>query len=275
MKSGLLAAALSALLTLPAAPLWAQPEAPPAAVKIKPKARLARDADAPETSRGGGGGLIQPDVSLLDAPTSSVLDYGGYSSQTRFFAAGGLLETVSFGVFHKLNIGGSLNIDGLIGNDRTVRARAPGVQVKYRFYEGDRYIPSFSLGFDAQGYQYSTTDKRYNQRQRGFYVVGSQELGLPGLQAHPSLNISDFDTNAFFASFPFSYNIRDKVLLMMEWDNVNNFRDSRINSGLRVYMTPNFHLDFGVRGIGQGGRYPDGSPRGPERIVQLRYAGNF
>jgi len=214
-------------------------------------------------------------VNLIDAPTSSVLDYGGYSSQTRFFSRGGLLQHVSFGVFHRLNLGASANIDGLIGNERVVRVRAPQVQVKYRFHEGDRYIPSFAVGFDGQGWLYSSADKRYNQRQRGFYVAGSQELGLPGLQAHPSFNISDFDSNAIFGSLPLSLNIRDKASIMVEWDNIANWSDSRLNSGLRVYVTPNFHLDLAVRGIGQGGRYTDGSRKGPERIVQLRYSGNF
>ena len=29
------------------------------------------------------------------------------------------------------------------------------------------------------------------------------------------------------------------------------------------------------RGIGQGGWYADGDPRGPERVVQIKYSGNF
>ncbi len=250
-------------------PVFAQGETAP--VKIKPKKELP----AREAKDDAGGSLLQPDVNLVDAPTSSVLDYGGYSSQTRFFSQGGVLQYVSFGVFHRLNLGASANVDGLIGNERVVRVRAPQVQVKYRFYEGDRYIPSFAVGFDGQGWLYSPTDKRYNQRQRGFYVAGSQELGLPGLQVHPSFNISDFDSNAIFGSLPLSLNIRDKASIMLEWDNIANWSDSRLNSGLRVYVTQNFHLDFAVRGIGQGGRYPDGTRRGPERIVQLRYSGNF
>jgi hypothetical protein len=35
------------------------------------------------------------------------------------------------------------------------------------------------------------------------------------------------------------------------------------------------NVDFAVRRIGQGGFYADGSQRGPERIVQLKYSGSF
>jgi len=239
-----------------------------APIKIRPKL-------PPAPERSSHGGLNAPEVSLIDSPTAGTLDYGGYSAQTRFYAQGGVLQYVSFGVYPRLNLGASLSINGLIGNERTVRVRPPEVQVKYRFYDGDRYVPSAAVGFDGQGFDYSPTEKRYHHRQRGFYVVGTQELGCPGLQAHPSFNISDFDSNSIFGAIPLSYNIQDKVTLMLEWDNINNFDDSRLNSGLRAYLTPNFFIDFAVRGIGQGGRFSDGDARGPERIVQLKYSGNF
>lgn len=219
--------------------------------------------------------LLQPDVDLTDSPTAFVLDYGGYSARSRFYSSGGVLQYLSFGVFPSLNIGASLTADNLIGSDTTVRLREPGVQVKYRFYDGDRMLPSLAIGFDGQGYLYDQMRKRYNQRHRGLFLAASQELGLPGLLLHPSVNVSDFDSNSFFGALALSYNIQDKVSFMTEWDNINDIDNSRFNSGLRIYMTPGFHLDFAVRGIGQGGRYSDGISRGPERVVQIKYNGSF
>ena len=234
-------------------------------VKIK-----AKDSKSSSDS-----GLLAPDTDNIDAPTTAVLDYGGYSSRSRFYSNGGILQYVNFGVFQSLNIGASLTMDGIVGNQRTVRLRAPTVQVKYRLFDGDNWVPSFAVGFDGQGFDYNNTDRRYNNRQRGFYVVASEELGIPGLMIHPSFNISDFDTNSVFGSIPLSYNIMDKVEPMIEWDNINNWMDSRFNAGLRGYLTPHFSIDFAVRGIGQGGRFSNGDPRGPERVVQLRYSANF
>lgn len=239
------------------------------AVKIKPKASASR---AVHTARDGG---VQPDTDVIDAPTTAVLDNYGYSARSRFYAKGGLLQYLSFGVYPGINLGASMASDGLIGDEEHVRMRAPTAQVKWRFYEGDNEMPSFAVGFDGQGYRYNVTDRRFNQRQRGFYVVATKELLVPGFQIHPSFNVSDFDTNGIFGSLPLTINIRDKAEFLAEWDNINNWSDSRLNLGLRAFLTPNFHVDFAVRAIGAGGFYGDGARRGPERVVQLKYSGSF
>ncbi len=230
---------------------------------------------APPAPEERGGVMLLPDTQLIDIPTAAVADHGGFSSRTRFFSNGGVVELLSFGVYPRVNIGASENIDGLIGNDPPVRITRPELQFKYRFYDGDRLIPAFAVGFDGQGYLYNRQSKRYNQRQHGLYVIGSQEIGLPGLLGHAGVSISDFDSNDIGGLLALSANIQDKVMPMMEWDNINNFHESRLNLGARFYILPNFHFDFALRGVGQGGRYSDGVVRGPERIVQFKYTGNF
>lgn len=259
---------LAGLLLLAASAARAE-EATSSAVKIKPKAsRAARSA---RVSDGAG----TPDTDGIDTPTTAVLDNYGYSARSRFYSRGGLLQYLSFGVYPGINLGASVAVDGLIGDERNVRMRAPTAQVKYRFYEGDNSFPSFAVGFDGQGYRYNTGIRRFNQRQRGFYVVASKELGYPGIQLHPSFNVSDFDSNGIFGAIPLSINIRDKASILLEWDNISNWSDSRFNAGIRAYLTPNFNVDFAVRAIGAGGFYGDGAPRGPERIVQLKYSNSF
>ncbi len=275
MRTSLLAAFLLALpwagaraASVPEAPADVKP------VKIRPKMPEAGGARSGAESRAGAG-LNAVETGLVDVPTAAVLDYGGYSSQTRFYSHGGLLEWVSFGVYPRLNLGASLAVNGLIGNDTAVRIRPPEVQVKYRFFDGDRLLPALGVGYDGQGFDYSPAEKRFHDRQRGFFLVATQELGLPGLQAHPSFNISDFDSNSICGAIPLSYNIRDKAQVFFEWDNINDFNDSRVNSGLRVYLTPKLRADFAVRRIGQGGVFSDNTSRGPERVVQLKYTGSF
>ena len=254
----LLAAALLA------APVVRAEDAP--ATKIRPKARksmAARD------------GAVQPETEIIDAPTTAVLDNYGFSSRSRFYAQGGILQYLSFGVYPGVNLGASAAVDGLIGDERHVRMRSPTVQLKYRFFEGDSELPSLAIGFDGQGYRWNSGTRRFNQRQRGFYVVATKEVGVPGFQFHPSFNISDFDSNAIFGALPITLNIRDKATFLMEWDNINDWSSSRLNMGLRAHLTPRFNVDFAVRAIGAGGFYSDGVPRGPERIVQLKYTHNF
>jgi len=244
-------------------------DAAPAPSALKIKAKAAREARA---AREGSG---TPDTDGIDTPTTAVLDNYGYSACSRFYSSGGLLQYLSFGVYPGINLGASVAVDGLVGDERNVRMRAPTAQVKYRFYEGDNAMPSFAVGFDGQGYRYNPGLRRFNQRQRGFYIVATKELGFPGIQLHPSFNVSDFDSNGIFGAIPLSINIRDKASILIEWDNIANWSDSRINAGLRAYLTPNFNVDFAVRAIGAGGFYGDGAPRGPERIVQLKYSNSF
>ncbi|UPT74115.1 MAG: hypothetical protein M0D55_20240 [Elusimicrobiota bacterium] len=258
---------LAAALLLAASAARAQ-DGTSSSVKIKPKASSASHARA---SSGG----LQPATEVIDAPTTGVLDNYGYSARSRFYANGGVLQYLSFGVYPGINLGASAAVDGLIGDERHVRMRAPTAQVKWRFYEGDNELPSFAVGFDGQGYRYNSGTRRFNQRQRGFYVVATKELGAPGLEIHPSFNVSDFDTNGVFGSLPLSINIRDKATILVEWDNINNWSDSRLNLGLRAHLTSNFNVDFALRAIGAGGHYSDGVRRGPERIVQLKYSSAF
>lgn len=232
-------------------------------------------AASPSPSGSPRASLLSPDTDLIDLPTAGVLDHGGFSSRARFFSRGGVAEWLSFGVYPRVNIGGSLSVDELLGTGSPVKVARPELQVKGRVFDGDRVIPAFAVGFDNQGWLYNRVDKRYNQRQRGLYFVGTQEIGVPGLQAHGGMNISDFDSSFVFGFLGTSLNVSDKVLLMAEWDNIRNYRDSRVNMGLRVYITPNFGFDFAGRGIGQGGNYSNGVSRGAERVVQFKYIGSF
>jgi hypothetical protein len=219
--------------------------------------------------------LIETDTMIIDAPTAATLDPGIFAVQSRFYSGGGLLQYVSLGVFNGLNIGASMSGDGLVGNAPSIGLRTPQAQIKYRFYDGNRYMPALAIGYDGQGYDYNRVTHSYNEPGRGFYLVGSRELGLPGLEIHPSINVSNVNPNAVFGALPLTYTIKNKVALLVEWDNIHNFVDSRVNLGLRFYVTTHLEIDIAARGVGQGGYYSDGVLRGPERIVQLRYIGNL
>lgn len=248
--------------------------AAPAAAQKRMRSGKAEGAP-PEEEGGRPRGLLPPDTELVDTPTAAALDVGGFASRTRFFNRGGALEWLGFGVYPRVNLGASLHVDQLLGTGSPVQLTRPELQVKWRFFDGDRLIPAFALGFDGQGTFYNRPIKRYNNRQRGLYVVGSQEIGLPGLQAHAGMNISDFDSNGVFGVMALSLNLYDRVKIMAEWDNIQDFFESRLNFGLRFYINPSFHGDFALRSVGQGGTFSDGIPRGPERIAQFKFTGHF
>jgi len=264
---------LAACLLIPA--LAAPAAAKPRLAAQSSPARAEKSAPDSGAGPGEAPSLIEPDTQLIDVPTAGILDVGGFATQTRFFSQGGVLQWLNFGVVHRVNIGASLNVQKLVGTDSPVQLTRPELQLRFRFYDGDRVIPAFAVGYDGQGYLYNRPDKMYNQRQRGLYLTGTQEIGLPGLQGHAGMNISDFDSNAIFGFLGLSFDMRDRAAVIAEWDNIHNYSESRVNLGLKVYVAPNAYVCFAVRGVGQGGAYSDGVSRGPERVFQFKYTGNF
>lgn len=219
--------------------------------------------------------VMLPDTELIDQPTAGILDYYGFLAKTRFFHNGGVLGWLQFGVLQRLNLGASMQADRLIGTESSIRFVRPEIQVKFRFYDGGQYIPALAIGYDGQGYFYDSGRKKYQEKGRGIYLAGSQEVFVPGLLVHPGFNVSDFDSSGVFGFIGVNYTIEEKLSLMMEWDNINTIKDSRFNCGTRIYVTPFFHLDLAVRGIAGGGHFKNGQARKPERIIQLRYNSNF
>jgi hypothetical protein len=223
-----------------------------------------------------GEAVVLPDVEMLDIPTAGILDYYGFLVKTRFYSGGGVLGALNFGVLERLNMGASMTVDRLVGSDSPIKMRRPEIQVKFRFYDGGYYIPAAALGYDGQGYYYNPDSKKYLEKGKGLYLAGSKEIGVPGLVLHGGFNVPDFDNNYLFGFLGMNYTLEDKVAFMAEFDSLFHSGDpSRFNVGTRVYITPYFQLDLGLREAGRNGKFENGISRKAERIVQLRYTTSF
>ena len=232
-------------------------------------ALAAKDKDKDEA-------VALPDVELIDVPTAGILDYYGFMAKTRFYSGGGVLGALNFGVQERLNLGAAMTVDKLIGSDSGVKMRRPEIQVKFRFFDGGYYIPAAAVGYDSQGYYYDPGAKKYLEKGKGLYLVGSKEIGVPGLALHGGFNIPDFDNNYLFGFLGLNYTLEDKVAFMLEYDNLFHTNDpSRLNAGTRIYITPYFQLDLAVREVGRNDTFSSGVPRKAERIVQMRYNTSF
>ncbi|MHB0996367.1 MAG: hypothetical protein ACYC2I_08370 [Elusimicrobiales bacterium] len=227
-------------------------------------------------SKDAGEAVVLPDVELIDVPTAGILDYYGFMVKTRAYSGGGVIGGLNFGVQERLNLGASMAVDKFIGSDAGVKMRRPEIQVKFRFFDGGYYIPALALGYDGQGYYYNPDAKKYLEKGKGLYIVGSKEVGMPGLALHGGFNVPDFDNNYLFAFLALNYTLEDKVAFMFEYDSMFHSDDpSRFNAGIRSYITPYFQLDVALREIGRSGEFANGWPRKSERIVQLRYNTSF
>jgi hypothetical protein len=92
-----------------------------------------------------------PVMELIDVPTAEVLDRYGFDSTFRFYSGGGMLAKTHFGVFPRLNVGFSLDADGFVG-DQAVDLHKPTLNVRFRFFDGQRNLPALALGYDGQGF---------------------------------------------------------------------------------------------------------------------------
>ena len=226
--------------------------------------------------KAAGEAVVLPDVEMIDVPTAGILDYYGFMFKTRFYSAGGVLGALNFGVLERLNLGAAMTIDKLVGSDSGIKMRKPEIQVKFRFYDGGYYIPAAAVGYDGQGYYYNPVSKKYLEKGKGLYLVGSKEIGVPSLVLHGGLNVPDFDNNYLFGFLGVNYTLEDKIAFMLELDNMFHSNDpSRLNAGTRIYITPYFQLDLAMREIGRNGKFDNGDSRKAERIVQMRYNTSF
>ena len=233
---------------------------------------------AKDKEKDKGENVVLPDVELVDVPTAGILDYYGFQVRTRAYSGGGVVAGLNFGVLERLNLGTSMMVDRLIGSASPIKMRRPEIQVKFRFFDGGYYIPAAALGYDGQGYYYNPDSKKYMEKGRGLYLGGSKEIGLANFVLHGGFNVPDFDDNLLFGFLGANYTLEDKISFLLEYDNLFHPDDpSRFNVGARIYITPYFQLDLGVREIGKHGHFNDAlsTPRKGERIVQLRYNTNF
>lgn len=223
--------------------------------------------------------IVTPDVSLIDIPTAGVIDYANFNLKTRFYNNGGVLTYINAGILQNITLGASFMIDNLIGSNSPVKMVRPEMQLKFRFYDGGYYIPALALGYDGQGYYYDRSIKKYMQKGKGLYLVGSKELFFPGFMTSAGFNIPDYDEGYLYSFVGFNYNMDDKLNLMLEFDNMfHSDYPSRINAGVRININSNFFVDVAFRNIGKNEKFPNGWDNKIERIVQFNtsfYLGNF
>lgn len=211
-------------------------------------------------------------IEVIDIPTADVVDHYGYHISFRFGKDGALQNKTSFGVFPRLNIGFGLDGERVIGTG-DARLNKPTINVKFRMFDGQGVLPALALGFDGQGYVYNRSSGTYEQREKGFYLVASKEIFVPNLMLHLGGNIFDFDTgNAARAFGGLSWIYQQTIGLMFEYDNSNEYKERRINFGLRYFVTPVFTIDAVGRDIPKSAR---SSQRETERIIRLNYTGSF
>ncbi len=208
-----------------------------------------------------------PEPLIIDVPTAAVLDKYQVSFLTRTYANGSMMESLDFGVIPQVNIGVSLAVYELVGSSEYIKVLDPDFQVKWKLFDGSLYLPAIAIGYDGRRYGYDRHTKEYMDDRKGGYITMTREIFTPGFEMSAGVNLSDFDRHDIFFFTGLSWSLAEWGALLVEWDNINNTRDSRLNVGARINISPALALSGAVRRIGRGNEN--------ERILQLRYVTHF
>ena len=205
-------------------------------------------------------------MDLIDSQTPNAIDYGADRLNFRLFSQGGLLSHLSFGVFRRLNIGASWELEDVIGSENPSTS-APALNVKFRVYDGGEVLPAAAIGYDGQGRFFDKASDEYGERERGLYLALGREVFFPRLEWYGGVNISKFKEGLLFGSVGLSYSLEEKFVLMTEYDNVRDGPNNRWNAGIRVFPIPSLGIDFAFRRIA--------SNQDKERVIRINYVGSF
>lgn len=212
---------------------------------------------------------------VIDTPTAEILDYGSFTFSSRFMNQGGILPALQFGVFQRLMLGTSIELDNYIGHG-TIDLQRPSLQFKFRFSDGGRNFPAAAVGYDSQGYRYDKAAKKYAETERGLYFVLSQEVLVRGFEASAGFNVSDFENDRIRFFTNASWIVAGGLGLFIEYDNIQNKKYNRLNAGGTVFLSPTIQMGFYIRDMSAGSAYKETAlERHPERVVDIRYTTNF
>lgn len=211
--------------------------------------------------------ILSPETLILDVPTANVLDKYQASFLTRSYANGTIMESLDFGVIPQVNIGVSLAVYELVGSSDDIKVLDPDFQVKWKLFDGSLYLPAIAIGYDGRRYGYDRKTKDYLDDRKGGFITLTRELFTPGLHVSLGANLSDFDRHDIYAFTGMNWKLKDYFSFLLEWDNINNIRDSRLNMGANISISPALTLTGAVRRIGRGSEN--------ERVLQIRYVTNF
>lgn len=211
---------------------------------------------------------------LIDIPTAEVLNRYSMELDFRLYYNGGVVSRISFGVFERVNIGCSVDVDSLIGIVNP-EFRQPALNLKVRLYDGSRKLPALSLGYDGQAYRYKNGE--YQHKEKGAYLVSDIEALLKNMEfffginanSDNSGNTSRAELHGFTgATYTILKNEQRLVSLMAECDDV--FKSNRLNAGIRLLPSNSLYIDLSVIDLITAEKTETA-----ERLIKINYQGQF
>jgi hypothetical protein len=248
-------------IVLLASALWAEDTALPPETKAETR-KETKAQEKNDTS------VESPQIEVVDIPTADILDPSTYAVNFRLYSQGGIAPRLVIGPLKRVNLGVTFDAQRIIGGGDPHMVR-PSIYFKLRAFDGTDVLPALALGYDSQAYLYRESAHDFLQKEKGLYFVGSHEIFIPDFELHAGMNINEFENTKIYGFFGATYKIVPSFALLMEYDNIRNGVNNRVNLGGRFWVSSYFNVDLAARNVGRG------ESRGGERIVRLNYTGRF
>lgn len=142
---------------------------------------------------------------IVDMPSAGILAHLQYAADVEFYQSGGVLFKFSLGLINTFDLGISYGGTNIIGSEKPVWNKLPGISLKIRPIDETEVLPAIVLGFESQGKEnYIDSLNRYKIKSPGLYIISSKNFLMFGyLSVHGGINYSlekadgDKDINAF------------------------------------------------------------------------------
>lgn len=233
---------------------------------------LAAETDAPQIR------------SLIDVPIAGSLQRGELAVDTRAYAKGGVLTSMTIGLLDRLMVGVHYGGENILGNGDINWNPTPGVDARLRILDENFALPAISIGFSSQGYGAWLPERnRYTVKPRGFYAVASRNYWLLGnFGLHAGVNYSlehsdrDEDPNIFIG---LNKGILHLVEILLEYDFAFNDNERQsvgdthgyLNCGIRWNVSSNFATELDFKNLANNRRFD----KDVTRILQFSFRHTF
>ncbi len=207
------------------------------------------------------------EIVCVNNPTAEVVDYGIGEIDIRLYSYGGILSRFIFAPFNRLNFGGSLDINKILGTEEP-EIRDPAFYFKWRVFDGTQLFPSLALGYDGQEYNFVGSS---SLPAKGLFLVFTKNLFLEKFFCDFGTNITKYNSeNRLFGFINFRFLYQEIFSFSLEYENIGKKEIQKVNLKLGLILAKVLSIDFIFNNL-----YSEESYSKIDRQVRINYLYKF
>lgn len=210
---------------------------------------------------------------IVNTPNGFFYRHLDYTLDFLMYKNGGILTDFNVGLLDFINLGLSFDMYKVIGDEKA-HFRCPKISGKFKVYNGDIVLPKFYLGYSGETYGAKLSDRdyaNYEQKEKGVFVALEREMFVPNLFIDFGANIYDFIDKKIYGFVNARYFFFEKILLLLEYDNIRHTPENELNIGIKYFLEKNFSIGIAFKNIKRRSR-TDGYI---DRFLFITYSSSF